>query len=122
MAGLYQTGALLGIAMIDQRMSILDFHRRRSAGLAVLARSREAVCDEFSFSVRQGRATCRSVVQKEGLVERRALRNSAKQGAEKEAARIMALKFKLKTKDKIPAELVNPYEEFRGRRTHCHWP
>jgi hypothetical protein len=31
----------------------------------------------------------------------------AKQGVEMEATRIMALKFKLKSKDEVPAELVN---------------
>ena len=40
--------------------------------------------------------------------------DSEKQGVEMAAARIMALKFKVKTKDEIPAELVNLYVERDG--------
>jgi len=40
--------------------------------------------------------------------------DSAKQGVEMEATKIMALKFKLKSKDEVPAELVNLYVERDG--------
>jgi hypothetical protein len=40
--------------------------------------------------------------------------DSAKQGVEMEATKIMALKLKLKSKDEVPAELVNLYVERDG--------
>ena len=65
-------------------------------------------------SVRQGHATCRSMAQQEkrGVILVR--QDSAKQGVEMEATRIMALKFKVKSKDEIPAELVKLYVQRDG--------
>jgi hypothetical protein len=40
--------------------------------------------------------------------------DSAKQGVEMEATKIMALKFNVKSKDEVPAELVNLYTERDG--------
>ncbi|WCJ60305.1 hypothetical protein NXS98_04010 [Fontisphaera persica] len=50
--------------------------------------------------------------EKRGAV--RVHQDSAKQGVEMEATKIMALKFKLKSKDEVPAELVNLYVERDG--------
>ncbi len=77
-------------------------------------KSRQAVCEKLSFSVAQGRATCRSMAQREKRSALQVRRDSAKQGVEMEATKIMALKFKLKSKDEVPAELVNLYVERDG--------
>jgi len=77
-------------------------------------KTRQVVCEKLSFSIRQCRAACRSMAQRQraGSVEQGA--GSQKVGVEMEATKIMALKFKLKTKDEIPAELVNLYVERDG--------
>ena len=73
--------------------------------------TRQTLSEEILFSVAQGRATCRSVAQREKRGSVPVRRDSTKQGVEMEATRIMALKFKVKSKDAIPAELANLYVE-----------
>ncbi len=77
-------------------------------------KGRQAVCEKLLFGMAQGRATCRRVVQREKHGAVPVGEDSAKQGVEMEATRTMALKFKVKLKDEIPAELVNLYVERDG--------
>jgi hypothetical protein len=60
----------------------------RSLGFLTLVashESRQAVCEKLSFSVQQGRATCRSMAQREKRGAILVRQDSAKQGVEMEA-------------------------------------